>query len=258
MFCNVRPTMMTRWTCLNVVMRAILALAATSLPRPRVALLAPTPPLRARARAAALSLGSSGDAPPTLELTLCDSADTLALGATLASIACAGDAMLLHGDYGAGKTCLARGFVRRWYDDPSELVTSPSYLIDNVYDDDDGRARLPGVAVHHMDLWRLPEGKIRELVDLSHVFADCVSLIEWPERLGAELMPEAHLDVHLAIVDEAGAETQDARPEEGEGDDEQPRLATLTARGETWQRRLEAIRDEMRAAVGTEGILRRP
>ena len=35
-------------------------------------------------------------------------------------------------------------------------------------------------------------------------------------------------------------------------------VCLVTARGETWQRRLEAIRDEMRAAVGTEGILRRP
>ena len=49
--------------------------------------------------------------------------------------------MLLGGDYGAGKTALCRGFVREWYGAPGELVTSPSYLIDNVYPDD-GRAPL--------------------------------------------------------------------------------------------------------------------
>ena len=67
--------------------------------------------------------------------------DTLALGAALATVAKAGDVVLLRGDYGAGKTCLARGFLRAWFDDPDELVTSPSYLIDNVYPDDEGRAR---------------------------------------------------------------------------------------------------------------------
>ena len=106
--------------------------------------------------------------------------DTMALGAALAELSDAGDVVLLDGDYGAGKTCLARGFVQRWLSDPDELVTSPSYLIDNVYPDDDGRALRPGVTVHHMDLWRLPEGKASQLVDLPTVFAECVSLIEWP------------------------------------------------------------------------------
>lgn len=160
--------------------------------------------------------------------------------------------MLLHGDYGAGKTCLARGFLRHWYSDPREQVTSPSYLIDNVYDDPDSLALLPGVTVHHMDLWRLPEGKIQQLVDLPHVFSQCVSLIEWPERLGAELTPPAYLDVRLDILGDDGEEAMakfdrgaDERVTVLEGvDDEQPRLATLTAYGEEWELRLESIAEE--------------
>ena len=190
----------------------------------------------------------SGSGSASLSLTLLGVDDTLALGAALAELSRPGDAILLDGDYGAGKTCLARGFVRRWYADPTEQVTSPSYLIDNVYDDPEGRALQPGVVVHHMDLWRLPEGKINQLVDLPHVFNHCVSLIEWPERLTPELTPATHLDLRLDILHE-GEETVapfDRSAEERitavDDDDAQPRLATLTARGEAWVERLEELR----------------
>jgi len=156
-------------------------------------------------------------------------ADTAALGAAIAAAARAGDVVLLRGDYGAGKTCLARGFLRRWLADPNELVTSPSYLIDNVYPDE-GRALQPGVTVHHMDLWRLPEGKASQLIDLDHVFTECVSLIEWPDRLG-DAMPAEHLAVHLAI----GDSNQGLQVDEEVGPEDQPRIATLTAVGGRWE-----------------------
>ena len=35
---------------------------------------------------------------------------------------------------GAGKTCFARGLIRAKVGDPSLLVTSPSYLLDNTYE----------------------------------------------------------------------------------------------------------------------------
>ena len=190
------------------------------------------------------------------KLTLQDSTDTLALGARLAEVCQPGDVVLLHGDYGAGKTCLARGFIRRWYADPSELVTSPSYLIDNAYDDPERRALRPGVTVHHMDLWRLPEGKVQQLVDLPKVFSECVSLIEWPDKLGSDLMPSEYLDIDLCILDGGGeedgeearaAEAAQAEAEEDEDeededeDEEQPRVAPITARGKQWEERLAVI-----------------
>ena len=136
---------------------------------------------------------------------------------------------------------------------------SPSYLIDNVYDDPDGVATLPGVSVHHMDLWRLPKGKISQLVDLPHIFSACVCLIEWPHLLGADLMPPTYLDVHLSIRDVGGdggdgvegAESAEAEARSSAGaaaadlfekNEEGPRVATLTARGDEWERRLEKIR----------------
>ena len=50
----------------------------------------------------------------------------------------AGDTVCLHGDVGAGKTCFARGFIRARTADPGLRVTSPSYLLDNSYEADDG------------------------------------------------------------------------------------------------------------------------
>ena len=211
------------------------------------------PPLLSASTVAGETSGGRG----RRRLSLPDAEATLLLGARLAEVCRAGDVVLLRGDYGAGKTCLARGFVRCWYNDPSELVTSPSYLIDNVYDDPDGIALQPRVAVHHMDLWRLPEGKIQELVNLEMVFTQCVSLIEWPDKLGAELMPHEYLEINLAILDEAEAEAEQAAAAAVASDDEnedgyleddaeekellQPRVATLTAYGDQWEERLAAI-----------------
>jgi hypothetical protein len=47
--------------------------------------------------------------------------------------AAAGSVIFLQGDLGAGKTCLARGFVRAAVQDWDERVTSPTYLLSNVY-----------------------------------------------------------------------------------------------------------------------------
>ena len=148
-----------------------------------------------------------------------------------------GDKILLRGDYGAGKTCLTRGFVRAWLALSHGVDVAVGSLIDNVYPDDDGSALCAGVTVHHMDLWRLAEGKVTELVDLPKVFAECVSLIEWPDRLGAANVPAAYLAVDLV---------HDATPddEEEDFDDDAPRTATLTAVGDAWAPRLAQLAPE--------------
>ena len=186
----------------------------------------------------------------SVSVALPSAAQTLALGARIASVACAGDVVLLDGSYGMGKTCLARGFVREWCADPDEPVTSPSYLIDNVYSDDEGRGRVPGVAVHHIDLWRLPEGKVGALVDLPHIFTECVSLIEWPERLTASQLPAEYLAVRLSVLGDddgvdgggdGGGGGLERSAECEELDDQQPRMALLTAVGPRWAERLQQL-----------------
>lgn len=213
----------------------LVAIAASSAPRwlePRRSFGGAT------ASAAASEAGAGGS--KSLHVTCSSVEDTIALGAALAEVAVTGDVIFLRGEYGAGKTCLARGFVQHWRGNYDDQVTSPSYLIDNVYPDEDGNALEPGVAVHHMDLWRLPDGKITQLVDLDRVFAECVSLIEWPERLG-DMMPAEHLSVTLAINGPGGEEL------DLESLEEQLRLVAINAVGASWERRLPSIADAVAA-----------
>ena len=139
---------------------------------------------------------------------------TEVLGAQLAQIAQPGDVIFLRGELGAGKTSLSRGFLRRFFADPALEVPSPSYLLCFTYGDSAaaptapmsdnapnpvGRAfsgatagRLPNVNVLHLDPYRLPDGKIASLIDLGPAFERHVCLIEWPERLGDQLVSATH------------------------------------------------------------------
>lgn len=75
-----------------------------------------------------------------VHLTLDTAHDTEEFGALLCTLllqegeaAAAGSVIFLTGDLGAGKTCLARGFVRAAVQDWDQRVTSPTYLLSNVY-----------------------------------------------------------------------------------------------------------------------------
>ena len=52
-----------------------------------------------------------------------------------------------------------------------------------------------GPEIHHFDLYRLQGPQAR--MDLAHSFASAVSLVEWPERLPADALPDPHLAVRL-------------------------------------------------------------
>ncbi len=137
--------------------------------------------------------------PAALILRLADEDATASLGARLASLARPGDAILLEGPLGAGKTALARAFLRAASGDPALVVPSPSYTLVQSYE-----TRLG--PVHHFDLWRLDgAGGIAEL-GWHEAEADIV-LVEWPDRLGA-LAPSEALRVSLAL---AGATSREAR-----------------------------------------------
>ena len=107
--------------------------------------------------------------------------ETAAAGAALAGLARAGDVITLSGPLGVGKTALARGFI-------AELghrgeVPSPSFAIVQPYDDVDP-------PVWHVDLYRIEAPSEIEELGLDAA-ADAVMLVEWPERAGDGVWPEA-------------------------------------------------------------------
>jgi tRNA threonylcarbamoyladenosine biosynthesis protein TsaE len=117
---------------------------------------------------------------------------TEAVGARLARALPAGPSrtlqVQLHGDLGAGKTTLARGFLHAL--GHSGVVRSPTYTLFESY-------VLGGITVVHADLYRLQDPDefeglgLRDLATAAHVW-----LIEWPQRAG-HWLPAADVDVLL-------------------------------------------------------------
>jgi tRNA threonylcarbamoyladenosine biosynthesis protein TsaE len=115
-------------------------------------------------------------------------AATEALAAKVADAAQAGDAILLEGGLGAGKTAFARAFLRAASGDATLEVPSPSYTLVQTYD-------TPRFRAHHFDLWRLDGPAALAELGWDDARADLV-LVEWPDRLG-ELWPEDALTIGL-------------------------------------------------------------
>jgi tRNA threonylcarbamoyladenosine biosynthesis protein TsaE len=139
--------------------------------------------------------------------------ETRALAAALASAARPGDLIALHGELGAGKTQLAKGFGAGL--GVTATINSPSYVLMAEYE-----GRLP---LFHLDLYRLADASdalAGGLLDERQ--AAGVSLVEWAERLGPAL-PAARLDIVIT------------------GDGDEPRTIHLTATAAELERYLDAL-----------------
>ena len=150
----------------------------------------------------------------TVEVGLADEAATTALGAALAGWLDVGEAILLYGPLGMGKSTLARGLIRA-LTGPDEDVPSPTFTLVQFYETD------PPVA--HFDLYRLTRPEEAFEIGLDEALDVGCALIEWPERLGDDLDRALGPD-RLSIV----------LSEDGDG-----RVATVSGTG-TWAGKIDA------------------
>ncbi len=160
---------------------------------------------------------TSAIANPT-RIPLSDPAATRALAGNIADLSRPGDVIGLGGALGAGKTVFARAFINRIAAAAGaerEDVPSPTFTLVQSYE-------FGAVTVYHFDLYRIEKPEDAWELGIEDAFAEGVSLIEWPERLGL-LLPENRLDIVLL---------------QGHGPD--ARIAEITGAGD-WPARLEGL-----------------
>ena len=102
-------------------------------------------------------------------------AHTAAVGRDLGSTLSAGDAVLLYGDLGAGKTAFVRGLAEGLGVHPDD-VSSPTFTLVQEY----RGGRLP---LFHVDLYRLDDPREIDDLGLEEIAAGGVLAIEWAEKL---------------------------------------------------------------------------
>jgi tRNA threonylcarbamoyladenosine biosynthesis protein TsaE len=124
-------------------------------------------------------------------LELADLAATEALAATVAAAARSGDAILLEGPLGAGKSAFARAFLRAAASDPALEVPSPTFTLVQSY-------ATPRFRVHHFDLWRLDGPDAVAELGWDDALTDLV-IVEWPDRLGP-LRPALALTLSFMLL----------------------------------------------------------
>ncbi|MHA3978146.1 tRNA (adenosine(37)-N6)-threonylcarbamoyltransferase complex ATPase subunit type 1 TsaE [Halovulum sp. GXIMD14794] len=147
-------------------------------------------------------------------------AETESLAAALARALRPGDAVLLSGPVGAGKSAFARAAIRARQAAEGrqpEEVPSPSYTLVQAYE-------AGPAEIWHADLYRL--GDPDELVELGldEAFQSAIVFLEWPERLG-EAAPVRALRLHL----------------EPDPDIDEARHLTIRAEGGNWEAALTAM-----------------
>jgi tRNA threonylcarbamoyladenosine biosynthesis protein TsaE len=113
------------------------------------------------------------------------------IGAALAMACPHGSIIYLHGDLGAGKTTLVRGFLQGL--GHQGAVKSPTYTLLEPY-------VIGGANFCHIDLYRLADAGELEYLGMRDLLQEGATLLlEWPEKGQGEL-PVPDLVIHIEYL----------------------------------------------------------
>ena len=116
------------------------------------------------------------------------------LGAALAVATDGGCVVFLHGELGAGKTTLVRGFLRGL--GYAGAVKSPTFTLVEPYEA--GRRNI-----YHFDLYRLSDPEELDYLGSREYFdGRSICLVEWPEH-GQGALAAPDITIHIAYHDSA-------------------------------------------------------
>lgn len=128
--------------------------------------------------------------------TLSSLKDTEKIAHQIAKKISNGGVLLLFGDLGAGKTTLTK-FIAEELGIDKFKVKSPTYTYIRNYNNN----------FYHLDLYRLDEIDELLLQEVIEIWEDPnnIVVIEWPEKLGANI-PSEHIAVTLTQINETTRE----------------------------------------------------
>lgn len=148
------------------------------------------------------------------QIELADETASERLAVGLAMLVEKGDLIALEGNLGAGKTTIARGFIRALAHNAMLEVPSPTFTLVQSYE-------LGEMHITHMDFYRLENPLEADELGIDDALDTGVLIVEWPSR-AAGFLPQNGLLVNLV--------------EKGDG-----RIAELSSSNDAWSARLERL-----------------
>ena len=124
--------------------------------------------------------------PYAAQVRLADTDATAGFARWIAPQLRAGDCLLLQGPIGAGKTHFARALIGHLLaqNGLAEDIPSPTFTLVQTY-------QTGTLEIWHCDLYRLTSPDEALELGLDEAFETALCLIEWPERLGDLVPPQA-------------------------------------------------------------------
>jgi tRNA A37 threonylcarbamoyladenosine biosynthesis protein TsaE len=128
------------------------------------------------------------------------------------------DRIAFSGDLGAGKSTMIRHILRKYMDDPTLVVRSPTYTYYQKYSkivgssdsriDESDASSVPDhptippsyhPAIYHMDLYRIEDYETWVSIGGEEIAEDptTIMLIEWPEILGDRISYTSKISIEV-------------------------------------------------------------